>query len=73
METPLADVPLVEAGHMVKPSIIVGGATYRCGSQKVGSWGPQRNSQPHRAGQKRGQLVRGLLPVQGTDRGMVTT
>lgn len=31
MEIPLADIPLAEAGHMVKPSISVGGATYQSG------------------------------------------
>ena len=31
MEIPLADIPSAEAGHMVKPSISVGGATYQSG------------------------------------------
>lgn len=31
MEIPLADVPLAEAGHMIKPSISVGGATHQSG------------------------------------------
>ena len=31
MEIPLADVPLAEAGHMIKLSISVGGATHQSG------------------------------------------
>lgn len=69
MVTPLAAVPLAEAGHMLRPRIIVGGATHKHGSQKAISRGPQRNSQPQRAGQKWGGLERGLLPVQGIDHG----
>lgn len=57
--TPLAAVPLAEAGHMLRPRIFVGGATHKHGSQKAISWGPQRNSQPQRAGQKWGGLERG--------------
>ena len=61
METPLADVLLAKAGHMVKPSMSVGGATH-VDTKRLAHWGHQDQSSTG-AGLEAGSLSRGETMV----------
>ena len=71
MEIPLADIPLAEAGHMVKPSISVGGATYQSRYQEIGSLGPPRKQLSMGAGLETGGLSRAEMVVAPLVPGLV--